>query len=228
MRGVPALETMPTAYFTAKGPLGDVFSVAKPHDVAVLGLGAGVTNCFNAKDRSFTFFEIDPEVVNVAENDFTFLKKCPGEKPYRVFTGDGRLELAKLPDKFDLLIVDVFTSDTIPTHIVTQEALKMYFDHIAPGGILAMNISNRYFSLWDTISTTASTLGLVTAIKRDLSPVRPFYSSPSVWIVMGKAPLPVAFASRGWKPVTPTGRLKPWTDNYTNLLAALSPGGALK
>ncbi len=228
MRGDPALETLPTAYFTKQGPLGDVFAVAKPHDVAVLGLGAGVTNCFNAKDRSFTFFEIDPDVVDVAENDFTFLKKCPGKKPYRVFVGDGRLELARLPDKFDLLIVDVFTSDTIPTHIVTQEALKMYFDHIAPGGTLAMNISNRYFSLWDTIATTASTLGLVTAIKRDVSPNRPFYSSPSVWMIMGKPPLSAAFAARGWKPVTPTGRLKPWTDNYTNLLAALSSGGALK
>ncbi|MEZ0225401.1 MAG: spermidine synthase [Alphaproteobacteria bacterium] len=221
IRGDSRLEKTPTAYFTRLGPLGDVFSSLNPRKVAVLGLGAGVTNCYNAPDREFTFLEIDPAVVDVAQRDFTFLSKCASKRPPKIIIGDGRLELAKLPDKFDLLIIDVFTSDTIPTHIVTQEALKLYFEHISPGGVLAMNISNRYFELWSMISTTASTLGLSAQLKADLSPARPFYSSPSLWLVLSKDP-PPALAKRGWRPVRPSETLRPWTDNYTNLLAALS------
>ena len=224
IRGDSKLEQTQTAYFTRQGPLGDVFSVLNPRRVAVLGLGAGVTNCYTAPDREFTFLEIDPAVVDVAQQKFTFLSKCVSKQPPKIIIGDGRLELAKLKDKFDLLIIDVFTSDTIPTHIVTQEALKLYFEHIAPGGVLAMNISNRYFELWSIIATTASTLGLSAELKADLSPVRPFYSSPSLWLVLSKDP-PPAFAKRGWRPVRPSETLRPWTDNYTNLMAALSLGG---
>jgi hypothetical protein len=222
MMGSQKLEATPTAYYTRKGPLGDVFSVIKPKHVAVLGLGAGATNCYTAPDREFTFLEIDPDVVEVAKHEFTFLSKCASKTPPKIITGDGRLALADLSDKFDLLIVDVFTSDTIPTHIVTQEALKTYFAHIKPGGVMVMNISNRYFSLADTIATTAATLGLVTALKEDLSPVRPFYSSPSIWIVVSRGVEPPAFSTLGWHRVTPSGKLRPWTDNYTNLLAALT------
>lgn len=224
IRGDSRLEKTQTSYFTREGPLGDVFSALKPKKVAVLGLGAGVTNCYTAPDREFTYLEIDPAVVDVAQNKFTFLSKCVSKRPPRIIIGDGRLELAKLKDKFDLLIIDVFTSDTIPTHIVTQQALKLYFEHISSGGVLAMNISNRYFELWPVIATTASTLGLSADMKADLSPVRPFYSSPSLWLVLSRSPS-TAFAKRGWRPVRPSETLRPWTDNYTNLMAALSFGG---
>jgi hypothetical protein len=223
IQGDSKLEKTQTAYFSRLGPLGDVFSL-NPRKVAVLGLGAGVTNCYTAPDREFTFLEIDPAVVDVARQKFTFLSKCISKRPPKIIIGDGRLELAKLPDKFDLLIIDVFTSDTIPTHIVTQEALKTYFEHISHGGILAMNISNRYFELWSVIATTASTLGLSAEMKADLSPGRPFYSSPSLWLVLSRSPVP-ALAKRGWHPVRPSETLRPWTDNYTNLMAALSLGG---
>ncbi|TAL39831.1 MAG: hypothetical protein EPN97_01665 [Alphaproteobacteria bacterium] len=224
MLGDTRLEKTQTAYFTQQGPLGDVFSALKPRKVAVLGLGAGVTNCYTAPDREFTFLEIDPAVVDVAQNKFAFLSKCVSKRPPTIIVGDGRLEFAKLKEKFDLLIIDVFTSDTIPTHIVTREALKTYFEHISPGGILAMNISNRYFELWSVIATTASTLGLSAEMKADLSPGRPFYSSPSLWLVLSKDP-PPPLAKRGWRPVRPSETLRPWTDNYTNLMAALSFGG---
>ena len=216
------LAMTPTAYFTRKGPVGDVFAHFKPKKVAVLGLGIGTMNCYNEPYREFTFFEIDPAVVQVAEDNFTFLSACKSKTQPVIKVGDGRLELAKMSEKFDMLFMDAFTSDSIPTHLLTKEALQLYIDSLAPGGVIAINVSNRYFALWDTIATTAATIGLKTEMKADTKGKRPAYGSPSLWLMVSKYSDNKTLSSRGWHVVKPKEDIRPWTDEYTSLLGTLS------
>ncbi len=216
------LAMTPTAYFTRKGPVGDVFAFFKPKKVAVLGLGIGTMNCYNEPYREFTFFEIDPAVVQVAEDNFTFLSACKSKTPPVIKVGDGRLELAKMSEKFDLLFMDAFTSDSIPTHLLTKQALQLYIDSLAPGGVIAINVSNRYFALWDTIATTAATIGLKTEMKADTKGKRPAYGSPSLWLMVSKNSDNKTLSARGWHVVNPKDDIRPWTDEYTSLLGTLS------
>ncbi|MDF3024119.1 MAG: hypothetical protein K0R10_1480 [Alphaproteobacteria bacterium] len=216
------LAMTPTAYFTRKGPVGDVFAHFKPKKVAVLGLGIGTMNCYNEPYREFTFFEIDPAVVQVAEDNFTFLSACKSKTPPVIKVGDGRLELAKMDEKFDLLFMDAFTSDSIPTHLLTKEALQLYIDSLTPGGVIAINVSNRYFALWDTIAATAATIGLKTEMKADTRGKRPAYGSPSLWLMVSKNSDNKTLSSRGWHVVKPKDDIRPWTDEYTSLLGTLS------
>ena len=113
----------PSSYYGAKGPVGDVFKHVNPKNIAVLGLGVGQISCHKAPDRQFTYYEIDPHVVDVALNKFTVLKTC-GYKD--IIIGDARLELAKDKNKYDLIVVDTFSSDAIPVHLVTKEAILLY------------------------------------------------------------------------------------------------------
>ncbi len=216
------LAMTPTAYFTRKGPVGDIFAHFMPKKVAVLGLGIGTMNCYNEPYREFTFFEIDPAVVQVAEDNFTFLSACKSKKPPVIKVGDGRLELAKMSEKFDMLFMDAFTSDSIPTHLLTKEALQLYIDSLAPGGVIAINVSNRYFALWDTIATTAATIGLKTEMKADTKGKRPAYGSPSLWLMVSKNSDNKTLVPRGWHVVQPQDDIRPWTDEYTSLLGTLS------
>ncbi|MBL8711376.1 MAG: fused MFS/spermidine synthase [Alphaproteobacteria bacterium] len=216
------LSMTPTAYFTRKGPVGDVFGFFKPKKVAVLGLGIGTMNCYNEPYREFTFFEIDPAVVQVAEDNFTFLSACKSKKPPVIKVGDGRLELAKIHEKFDLLFMDAFTSDSIPAHLLTREALQLYMDSLTPNGVIAINVSNRYFALWDTIATTASTIGLKTEMKADTKRKLPAYASPSLWLMLSRDKDKITLAGRGWHVVKPKPDIRPWTDDYTSLLGTLS------
>ncbi|HYD17742.1 MAG TPA: fused MFS/spermidine synthase [Patescibacteria group bacterium] len=216
------LSMIPTAYFTRQGPVGDIYGIFKPAKVAVLGLGVGVMNCYNEPYREFTFFEIDPAVVEVAQDKFTFLSACKSKAPPRLIVGDGRLELARLDEKFDLLFMDAFTSDSIPVHLLTKEALQLYVERLAPGGVIAINVSNRYFALWHAIASTAATLGLKTEMKADLAVERPAYSSASIFLVLTRPADKLSLAAQGWSEVAAVPGIRPWTDDYTSLLGTLT------
>jgi hypothetical protein len=218
------LSRTPTAYYTREGPLGDIFRGFKPKKVAVMGLGAGATNCYAAPDREFTFFEIDPAVVKMAQEQFTFLRDCVSKKPPRILVGDGRLELAALDEKFDLIVIDVFTSDSIPTHIITEEAFRLYAERLAPRGVLAVHVSNRFFRLWDVVAATAGTQGFVTALRAHLSDDIPIYGSKSAWLAIMQPGVKGDLGKRGWLKVVPPPQTRRWTDNYTNLLETISWG----
>lgn len=215
-------EKTMTAYYSEGGPLGDVFSTVKPQSVVVLGLGAGTVNCYEAPKRAFTFVDIDPDVIRHAREDFTFLSACSGGNS-EVVLGDGRLELAKMKDrKFDLVIVDVFTADSIPVHLVTEEAFALYRDKLAPRGVIAINISNRYFPLWDLVTKSAEKAGLETRVKLDAREIMPASAQSSLWIVLTpKGHMHEAFAQHKWQPVFPPEDLRPWTDDYSNLVGLL-------
>ncbi|MEZ0225398.1 MAG: spermidine synthase [Alphaproteobacteria bacterium] len=217
----PKYETTPTAYFTRSGPAGDVFNLYVPKKAAVIGLGAGTMNCFSTPKGEFTFFEIDPAVKEVASNPalFTFLSACKGKHPPRIFLGDGRLELAKLHEKFDVIALDAFSSDTIPAHLLTMDAIKVYLDHLNERGILLFNLSNRYFNLGSALARNAEEMGLKYRIKLDIPDDIP-YASASLWFVMSRPSASLTpLDAVGWLTPTPPADLRPWTDDYTNLLS---------
>jgi spermidine synthase len=214
-------ETTPTAYFTRSGPAGDIFNLYVPKKAAVIGLGAGTMNCFSSPKNEFTFFEIDPAVRDVASDPklFTFLSACKGKQPPRIFLGDGRLELAKLHEKFDVIALDAFSSDTIPAHLLTMDAMEVYLDHLNERGILLFNLSNRYFNLGSALARNAEEMGLKYRIKLDIPDDIP-YASASLWFVVARPQASLTpLDAVGWLTPTPPPDLRPWTDDYTNLLS---------
>ncbi|MDP2204858.1 MAG: fused MFS/spermidine synthase [Alphaproteobacteria bacterium] len=222
----PEDQKKPTAYYTEPGPLGDIFKIFTPKTVAGIGLGAGVVNCYEAPDRKFTFFEIDPAVVTVAEEQFTFLSACQSAAAPRVVIGDGRLELSKLENEtFDLIIVDAFSSDSIPVHLLTLEAVEEYLSKTSPNGAIAFHVSNRYFILEDRIVAIAEKLGLNHSYRLDFDFERQadgLFRFPSKWIVLSRADVTkLKKVHEKWVKLLPSTQPL-WTDDYSDIFGALN------
>ena len=127
--------------------------------IGAVGLGAGALACYSQPKQVWSFYEIDPTVVEIAKNPsyFKYLQLCG--KNIKMHVGDARLSLVKEPEnKFDLLIMDAFSSDSVPTHLLTQEALQLYFNKLKPTGILAFHITNRHLSLKKVLADHAKQL----------------------------------------------------------------------
>lgn len=217
----------PTTYFSRPGPIGQLFTVFDKAndnwDIGIIGLGAGTLSCYTKAGQSWAFYELDPLVIDIASNPkyFTFISQC--NPKIRMVPGDARLSLEKEPDhKFDLYIVDAFSSDSIPTHLLTQEAIKLYFDKIKPDGILALHITNRHLALKKVLSDHAQQLHLAALIQE----FKPQQDIPLViatdWIVMAKKPEtlePLKQSQLGsWQKLPLYFGIKPWTDDFTNIV----------
>ncbi len=228
----PALRMAPTSYYGAKGPVGDIFAVGAdssavdPKRIAIVGLGAGALATYMDEWMSLTYFEIDPVVIQVATDPrlFTFLSDAPGAP--RIVQGDARLSLAGEPDgAYDLLIMDAFSSDSIPVHLLTLEAIGEELRVLAPDGVLAFHLSNRYYDLAPAISSALAQFELE-ALRGsggpDDDPSDPNLV-PSNWLVASRSPEPLAaFRALGWWDATPAER--PFTDDYADLLSYLRVG----
>ncbi len=161
----PSRACEPLAYYTRSGPIGQVFEAFQEspveNDVALIGLGAGVMACYHHPHQQFTFYEIDPTVLHIAQNRryFTYLSDCG--PPVRVVLGDARLSLRDAPAHcYGMMVLDAFSGDSIPTHLLTREALALYLSKLAPNGILAFHISNRYLDLHGVLGDLANDAGL--------------------------------------------------------------------
>lgn len=218
----PEYRNTPTLYFSPRGPLGDAFEMKKPKQVAVIGLGAGVINCYNAPDRHFTFIEIDPDMVTTAENYFTFLSDCKSAAPPKIIVGDGRLELARMEDRnLDMIIVDAFSSDSIPTHLLTKEAIDEYMKKLKPDGILVLHLSNRFFYLESLFAAYADAFGLQNRFSFFPYDDRPF-TTPSRWMVLAgkEADLSKLTKEKHWQELDGKNTTY-WTDDYTNIMSVI-------
>ena len=193
----------------------------------MVGLGTGATACYAGQGQDWTFYEIDPTVERIARDErlFTFLADCAPEA--NVVIGDARLSLQAAPDaSFDLLILDAFSSDAIPVHLLTAEAFAMYRRKVSPGGVIMAHISNRYLELEPVLGRITLETGLFGVIQRhgeNASKIKLRY--PSIWVVMAQRPddiMELAPDPR-WEPLR--GANAPlWTDDYINILAALEIG----
>ena len=141
-------------------------SRGKRQRIGVIGLGSGTMAAYADGDRHVAFYEIDPSVETIARQFFTFVPRCGGN--CEVVIGDGRLEVAKAPDgSFDLLMLDAFSSDSIPAHLLSREALQLYLAKLAPDGVLLFHVSNRYLDVERLVSALVTDAGLIALSRFD-------------------------------------------------------------
>lgn len=212
----------PTAYYAADGPLGAVMQTVDHTRMAVVGLGAGAIGAYGTAGDHYTFFEIDPAVETIAEHQgwFTFLEDSDADAD--VVVGDGRLKLAEQPaEEFDVIVLDAFSSDSIPVHLLTQEAFKEYASRLAPGGSLVIHISNRIFDLAPVLTAHAQELGWkgVRGVGAGASGADQVASD---WVVITPDPVTAdtLLAQARWSKLDSRDPVT-WTDNYASVLSVL-------
>jgi len=218
----------PTTYYVRNGPLGGIFddlrARARSASIGVVGLGTGTVAAYAQPDDRLTFFEINQAVVDLAEEGkyFTYLRDSAA-KP-EIIVGDARLSLDAQPDaSFDLLILDAFSSDAVPTHLLTREAMRTYMQKLRPGGALAFHVSNRYYSLANAVAGTARAEGLgalFLGFEPDNERRGQIAAYSSEWVVVGKPGDVKRFEPRGWSAIRPGPAL---TDDFSDLLRTLQP-----
>ncbi len=233
----PAKRAIPYAYYHPAGPCGDVLGplpaldpaalTMPPRRVAVIGLGVGALSAYARKGDTWTFFDINPDVVEVARKYFTFLSQAEERARVEVEVGDARLRIADGPaDRFDVVVLDAFTSDAIPVHLLTREAFAVYRRALAKDGVLLVHVSNRHLELAPVLAAIAEDAGLLLAYRADLAAERrgELERSESQWAVLTSNAAEKARLvglKTGWKDVARPPGQKLWTDDYANLLAAM-------
>ncbi len=221
------LQTTPQTYYSRPGPMGQLFKVFDGEnqnwEIGAVGLGAGALACYAKNQQHWTYYEIDPLVIEIAKNSdyFTYLKRCSKNSTFKV--GDARLSLAdEHNQQFDLLIMDAFSSDSVPTHLLTREAMELYFTKLKPNGILTFHITNRHLELKKVISDHVKHLKLAALIQE----FKPQKEIPLViatdWVVMAKKAEtlePLRQSRLGnWQKLPLYFDIKPWTDDFTNII----------
>jgi len=224
----PARTREPLSYFYETGPIGQVFrspSISQRlREVAIVGLGAGSLACYSEPWRHFTYYEIDPLVEKIARDPryFSFLRDCSPETT--VVIGDARLSLRSASaHKYDLVVVDAFSSDTVPVHLVTREAIELYLEKLADHGLMAFNISNRYLNMKPVLGELARDAGLASVVQDDAH-VDPNELSrgkfPSTWMLMARQRSD--FAALASQPIWQDVQIPPgsrlWTDDYSSII----------
>jgi hypothetical protein len=226
----PARRMEPMTYFHRDGPIGQVFEMfsgqAVKRRVAIAGLGTGAMASYARPGEHWTFFEIDPVVERIASNPryFTFLKDSPGT--VSVVLGDARLKLEDAPDGiYDLIVLDAFSSDAIPVHLVTKEALKLYLAKLNDNGIIIYQISNRYLDLEPVLGDLALDAGLYSLVQEmkvgeaDQDELK----RNSTWVVMARkiGDLKGLADDPRWGPLKASGGGGLWTDDFSNIISVL-------
>jgi spermidine synthase len=194
-------------------------------NIGAVGLGVGSLAALAQPGQVWTYFEIDPIVDQFAHDEryFTFLRDSPATP--RVVLGDARLTLAREADaRFDLLFLDAYSSDAIPVHLVTREALALDLRKLAPGGVLAFHISNLHLDLEPVFANLARDAQLACLTRDDTdvpAELRAQGKAPSVWLVMARRADDLAPLARDprWRPGRTDARLAVWTDDYSSLLS---------
>ncbi len=219
----------PLTYYYSTGPIGQVFSYftgpSMKRNVALVGLGVGSLAAYGEKSQRMTFFEIDPEIEQIARDPkyFTFLRDSKAK--IDVVLGDARLTLTKQPaGSFGLIVLDAFSSDAIPVHLLTKEAMEMYMSKLEPGGILAYHISNRYLTLEPVVANQAKELGLVAWSQEDgpSTDEKALGKTASSWMVIARKRsdlAPLVSKINYWSDATPSPAIRAWTDDYSNVLS---------
>jgi spermidine synthase len=192
--------------------------------VGVVGLGVGTIAAYGRPGDRFTFYEINPLVEPIARNLFTYLRDSGAA--VSVVSGDGRMSLSReAPQGFDVLVVDAFTGDAIPLHLLTREAMQVYRRQLAPGGVVAFHVSNSYLDLAPEIARVAESEGMQARVVESFAiPAEGAYRATWV-LVSGDAEF---FAKAGVESVAMAIAQRPdlrvWTDDYSSLWPVLRLG----
>ena len=228
MQFTDARRRVPTTYYGRSSGIGIAMSrvsalYGPAARVGVIGLGTGTLACWRAPGQRWTFFEIDRAVLDLSRRRrFTYLADCAPDAAVRI--GDARLEVARLPaNSFDAIAVDAFSSDAIPLHLLTAEALAVYQRALADNGLLMIHISNRYFELEPQLTAALGEQGWSARVLTD-EPRRDSVFTASVWVAITRDPAQLAKVTAGrkeWKPLLEVPGTQPWTDEHASILGAV-------
>jgi hypothetical protein len=221
--GRPELST----YYHPNSPIADAIDAVQenkdgPISAAVIGLGTGAIACLMKPEDHLDYYEIDADVVHIARDSglFTFLRDCKPDA--HITLGDARLTIADAKDaRYDVIVVDAFSSDSIPVHLLTREALRIYLSRLNPGGIIITHISNNHLDLTGVVTETAASVKLIARLYDEdevagLDPMIKFST------VMALARKEQDFGSmKDWDLQKPAAGQHPWTDDFSNLLGPL-------
>ena len=220
----PKLQRTPVAYFCEASGIGHAMQTRLPNTnwkVGILGLGAGALAPYGRAGDTFRIYEINPLVLDMARTWFTYLKDTPAK--VEVSLGDGRLVLEREPSQqFDLLVMDAFSGDSVPVHLITRDAFATYFRHVKPGGILAVNISNRYLDLQPVMERAATAFGRKAVILDYTAKDEDMLCNSSSWaLLVDKDLLASADSLKTGRVLAPFTKFRMWTDDFSNMLSIL-------
>ena len=223
-----AARDTPTSYYGENAGIGRAIRALQDDreelHVGIVGLGAGVLATYGRSGDSFTYYEINPAVVELAQTRFSFYADSGAEQ--RIELGDGRLSLERsAPQGFDLLVIDAFSGDAIPVHLLTAEAFEVYERHLARGGALAIHVSNRYLDLVPVVARGAQGIGRTAMVVTDTGGP---YTEDSDWVLVTKGPDLLrsgVFSDAQTREATAPDGFRAWTDDYSNIVRILKLRG---
>ncbi len=229
---VPGARPVPLTYYHANSGMAKTIEAARqkktgPLNMAVVGLGTGTLACYARPNDRLTFYEIDQSIIDVATNPkfFSFQSTCAPQA--KIILGDARLTIGDAPDGgYDIIIVDAFSSDAIPIHLLTREAMAAYLAKLAPHGMIVLHISNRYLELASIVAGIADANGLKTLVNARLDEkedeTRYIYTSTVTAIARDEEDFgALQEPDSGWDPLEPDPDQWVWTDDYSNVVGAM-------
>ena len=223
----PQYRLHPSSYFGVTSGYGRMFASLPeaPRKVGIIGLGAGSVIAYGRKGDVFRFYEINPQVVDVARREFTFMNDTPAK--IEVVLGDGRLSLEREPDQqFDVLAMDAFSGDSIPMHLLTREAMQIYLRHLKPSGVIIFQATNRFINIAPIVASLANEFGLASVLVSDSpeSEAGADYwtsSTDQVIVTANKALLQSEKIRSVATAITIPAGFRVWTDDFNNLVRVL-------
>lgn len=232
---VPGLETVPTSYYARRSGVGLALTNAnaifgRPARIGVIGLGTGTLSCYHQPGQAWSIFEIDPAMVHIARTRFSFLSRCAPDA--RIVLGDARLSMARQPaNSIDVLAVDAFSSDAVPMHLLTREALAVYGRAVQRDGIVLFHISNRYLDLRPVVADIAARNGWASAMMQYVpdEEASDLNATISVWIALSRNPatiqrlIEVSGDDAGnWEALDATPGFSGWSDDHASILPIIN------
>jgi len=221
----------PITYYHEKSAMNQVIRAMRERKhaslrTAVIGLGSGSLACHIAPGENWRFFEIDPTIIQIALDPkrFKFLSSCAPDLP--IVLGDARLTFAEEPDHvYDLIIVDAYSSDAIPIHLATVEAMAIYKAKLAPHGVVVMHISNRHLELGSVVEGIAAANGLKTWIwsnnDEEYDDANYIFTSDVAVAAESADDLGALAQGKFWVLTPPDPAIRTWTDDYSNVAGAI-------
>ena len=215
---------LPVTYFCPDSGIGRGMRSQEgpPRRIGILGLGCGTLAAYGKAGDTLRIYEINPLVLDIARSEFTYLKDTPAK--VEVAIGDGRLLLDAEPSQqFDMLVMDAFSGDSVPVHLITLEAFRTYFRHLKPNGILAVNISNKYLNLEPVMERAADALGKTALVYHWEPPEDQFLCFGCSWtLIMDRATLAAhPELQHDAKALTRDRPFRVWTDDFSNMFSIL-------
>jgi spermidine synthase len=219
----------PLMYYYDGSAMAQILDAARTHRkpirYAVIGLGTGTLACRAEPGDTVHYYEIDPAIIRISSNpsNFSFLTECA---PERITLGDARLTLEEAPDaSYDVIIVDAFTSDAIPIHLLTREAMAIYLKKLVPDGMVAIHVSNRHLELASVVAGIAAANGMVSRVNEGTDVTE----NDAEYVFLGTVTVaarkdedfgPIA-QSEHWELQRPDPKQWVWTDDYSNIVGSI-------